>query len=180
MSEPDLDDASALQAQLKDDDVDVEDAAFTTAQRQEIGSAIARLMGSTALVQVRTRHTGQNHFYMFEYLTEAWWNVILSAKTSHKQCQHEIIDRGLQICLRYPQPMCIVQMNALIQKAQKKEYVGTVSYKQQQEFKELWAKKKEPHAHRLIHRENFPSQKGVHVEVPACLHCCCAARAVQA
>ena len=141
MSEPDLDDASALQAQLKLDD-DQDDAAFTTAQRQEIGSAISRLMGSTALVQVRTRHTGQNHFYMFDYLTEARWNVICCAETSHKQCQQEIIDQGLQIGLRYPKPMCIVQMNALIQQVQKKEYACTISYNQQQEFKDLWEKKR--------------------------------------
>ena len=137
-SAPGVMEAAALQQALQ-----VETPAFSYEQRQSIGANLSRVMRNTPTLRTSIMHKTQKHKFMFNYLTESDWAVLLDTRSyTHEDCQRVVATRGLKIGLVFPCPLTFVSMNSIIQVARKTRCTPKQSYDQQTEFKSHWTVKR--------------------------------------
>ena len=124
---PDVMEAAALQQALQ-----LETPASCHEQRQSIGENRSRVMRNTPTLRTSVSHKTQKHKFMFNYLTESDWTVLLDIRSyTHEDCQRTLATRGLKIGLVFPCPLSFVSMHSIIQVSRKRRDTPKQSYDQQ-------------------------------------------------
>ena len=139
-SPPTIDDASLALSALSDQPASV---VFPDADRSAIAIAIttaASLTPSSSPPVAPTscvRPGSQSHFFMYNYMTEEDWNLLLM-QSSPGMKMKVIVDRGLTIGLVYPSEKTIVSIIAIVIVASNTMLSSSEAYNLLDQLKRAW------------------------------------------